>query len=242
MPPGHFYSPITDAKEIERRSASIFDRSRRELAGIDVREKEQLALLGELAVFYKDMPFPREKTEGSRYYLQNDAYSYSDAILLHGMIRHLRPARIVELVADAGARLDVRARALEDLDLALFSELGERDILFIDSTHVTKTGSDVNRIFFEILPRLAAGVHVHFHDVFWPFEYPREWVLEGRSWNESYLLRAFLQFNSRFEIVLWNTFLETFHEEIFAREMPLCLENKGGSIWLRKTGDLERDP
>ncbi|HKW95839.1 MAG TPA: class I SAM-dependent methyltransferase, partial [Methylomirabilota bacterium] len=115
-----------------------------------------------------------------------------------------------------------------------FRELDESDILFIDSTHVVKLGSDVNYIFREILPSLRVGVYVHFHDVFYPFEYPAAWHREGRAWTEAYLLRSFLTFNSAYEIVLYNTFLEHFHREEFARHMPLCLENEGGSIWLRR--------
>ena len=117
----------------------------------------------------------------------------------------------------------------------LFATLEENDILFIDSTHVAKIGSDVNYLFFEVLPRLRAGVYVHVHDIFHPFEYPRAWIYEGRAWTEAYMLRAFLTFNTAFEIVLFNTFLERFHRERFAHKMPLCLRNEGGSIWLRRT-------
>jgi hypothetical protein len=67
------------------------------------------------------------------------------------------------------------------------------NVLFIDSTHVLRTGSDVCFELFEILPRLSPGVLVHIHDMFWPFEYPRSWVVEeNRSWNELYAVRAFL--------------------------------------------------
>jgi len=97
-------------------------------------------------------------------------------------------------------------------------------------------GSDVNYIFFEILPLLRPGVFIHFHDVFWPFEYPESWIEEGRQWHEVYLLRAFLEFNRDFEIVVFNTFLETFHSDWFEKYMPLCLKNRGGSIWLRRCG------
>ena len=98
-----------------------------------------------------------------------------------------------------------------------------------------RTGSDVNYLIFEILPALKPGVLVHIHDILYPFEYPEEWVLkEKRSWNESYLLRAFLQYNSAFEIVYWNNFAwHQMHEDL-GRLMPLCLENEGGSIWLRR--------
>ncbi|MFH1598269.1 MAG: class I SAM-dependent methyltransferase [Patescibacteria group bacterium] len=123
---------------------------------------------------------------------------------------------------------------VQDVDLDTFEQLEANDILFIDSSHVAKTGNDVNHIFFEILPKLNKGTIIHFHDVFFPFEYPKKWVLEGRGWNEDYLLRAFLQYNSKFKIILFATFLEHFYQKWFEENMPLCLKNRGGSIWLKK--------
>jgi len=76
--------------------------------------------------------------------------------------------------------------------------------------------------------------HIHFHDIFYPFEYPKEWIYEERAWNENYILRAFLQYNRAFKIIFCNTFLEHFYEQEFMSEMPLCMKNKGGSIWLKK--------
>lgn len=131
-------------------------------------------------------------------------------------------------------RLKLMPKKLQDVDLEIFDALEENDILFVDSTHVSKVFSDVNRLLFSILPGLKSGVHIHFHDIFYPFEYPKEWIYKGLSWNEAYILRAFLQYNESFEIELFNTFLEEFHEERFAEKMPLCLKNTGGSIWLKK--------
>ncbi len=131
-------------------------------------------------------------------------------------------------------RINILSVPLQDVPLSKFADLIAGDILFIDSTHVLKTGSDVNYLLFQILPSLATGVYVHFHDIFYPFEYLRDWVYEGRAWNEAYALRAFLQYNSAFKIVLFNTFLETFHTKFFEAEMPLCLKNWGGSLWLQK--------
>jgi len=125
-------------------------------------------------------------------------------------------------------------RNLEDVEISTYTALSEGDILFIDSTHVSKVGSDVNHLFFEILPRLKAGVYVHFHDIYFPFEYPKEWIYQGRAWNEAYVLRAFLQYNSEFEIVLFNSFIGQFHRTVLEIKMPLCAKNPGSSIWLRK--------
>ena len=130
--------------------------------------------------------------------------------------------------------VNIIPKKLQDIPLDLFSTLQSGDFLFIDSTHVSKTGSDVNYVFFELLPAISSGIHIHIHDIFYPFEYPREWVIGGRSWNELYVLRAFLQFNERFSITFMNTFLEHFHEGRFERNMPMCLKNRGGSIWLQK--------
>lgn len=131
-------------------------------------------------------------------------------------------------------RVEIISTKLQDVDLSKFSSLSSRDILFVDSTHVSKVDSDVNYIFFEILPSLSSGVYIHFHDIFYPFEYPKEWIYAGRAWNENYILRAFLQYNSAFKIIFYNTFLEHYYEQKFISEMPLCLKNKGGSIWLKK--------
>lgn len=131
-------------------------------------------------------------------------------------------------------RIEIISKKLQEIEVSKFEELTSGDILFIDSTHVSKIGSDVNYIFFQILPRIQSGVYIHFHDIFYPFEYPKSWIYEGRAWNEDYVLRAFLQYNHQFEIQLFNTYLEYFHEAYFHQEMPLCMRNTGGSIWLKK--------
>lgn len=271
VPPGHFYSPIPSLDEVQRDEAKIFQSFPSNIMGLELHEEEQLKLLNEFVVYYKEMPFQPEKHEGLRYYYENGAYSYSDAILLHCMIRHLRPRRIIEvgsgysscmmldtnelffggsiantfiepypelfmsLIKDTDkSNIKIIPSRLQDVDLGEFEMLQANDILFIDSTHVSKINSDVNRIFFDILPRLSPGVYVHFHDIFFPFEYPKDWVYEGIAWNEAYLLRAFLQYNNKFRIVLMNTFMEHFHESFFQQKMPMCLKNTGGSIWIRK--------
>ncbi|MFQ5509845.1 MAG: class I SAM-dependent methyltransferase [Leptospirillia bacterium] len=135
---------------------------------------------------------------------------------------------------EASGKVRIIERFVQAVDLEVFESLGENDFLFIDSTHVSKVGSDVNHILFEIMPRIRPGVIVHFHDVFHPFEYPREWIFQGRFWNEDYMLRAFLSHNDAFEILIFNTFLAHFHEAWFAEHMPVCLENTGGALWLRR--------
>jgi methyltransferase family protein len=90
----------------------------------------------------------------------------------------------------------------EELPTELFAELGEDDMLIVDTTHTVKTGGDVNHVVLDVLPRLRGGVRVHFHDIFLPWEYPRKWVEDyGLYWAEQYLLQAFLSLNEEFEIL-----------------------------------------
>ena len=91
----------------------------------------------------------------------------------------------------------------------------------------------MNYILFDILPVLKSGVLIHFHDIFYPFEYPKEWVLSGRNWNEDYFLKAFLMYNNKFEIRLFSDYMHKHHKEAFI-DMPLSYKNPGGNLWIEK--------
>ena len=267
VPPGHFYSPIPSDEDIARHRS--FDWAPAGIPGVDLRDEAQLALLEEFATLYPSIPFGPEPRPGLRYKYQNPSYSYADGILLHCMIRHVRPRRIIEIGSgnsscvtldtnelffggaiettfiepypellrsllkpeDAVTILPVR---LQDVPLEQFDILQAGDILFVDSTHVSRLGSDVNRICFEILPRLASGVVIHFHDIIYPFEYPTEWIERGWAWNEQYILRAFLQYNRSFQIKLFSTYMLRTQRAWFERHMPDCLKDTGGHIWIEK--------
>jgi len=268
FPSGHFYSPTPSVEDIRKRHSEIFALNL-DLVGLDFDLPSQTKLLGELLPFYCDLPFQEQRTEGLRYFYENTAYSYSDAIFLYCMLRHLKPARYVEvgsgyssalaldtdehflnrstdftfiepypkllesLMSPEDSRHRIIATPVQDVPLEVFTSLERNDILFIDSTHVSKTGSDVNYLYLEVLPRLKPGVLIHVHDVFVGFEYPEDWVYGGMYWNEQYLLRALLIGSTKFKIRLMNTYLEEIQEDWFLENMPLCLRNRGGSIWLQ---------
>jgi hypothetical protein len=125
---------------------------------------------------------------------------------------------------------------VEDIELSFFDQLDAGDILFIDSSHVSKCGSDVNHLFFKVLPKLKKGVMVHIHDIFLPDEYPKIWVIDqGRNWNEQYLLRAFLQYNSDWKVMWAGHFMGTRHttavQEVFPNYPKL---GGGGSFWIKR--------
>lgn len=272
--PGHYYSPIPDLDDIKKRRSEIFHT--KEPKGINLRKEEQFALLQQFANYYKDIPydFVNAKQTNTRYQVYNDWYKYSDAVMLYSMLRHFKPARIVEAGSgySSAVMLDVNEMFLnatasitfiepypkrllsllndedtknhqiieaivQKTDPAVFAKLENGDILFIDSSHISKVGSDLNYILFEILPLLKPGVIIHFHDIFYPFELPEEWVLEKKwFWNENYILRAFLSNNSAYDIINFNTYLHTEYRNWFQENMPACLNNQSvtGSIWLCK--------
>jgi hypothetical protein len=123
------------------------------------------------------------------------------------------------------------------MSLAEFSILERGDILFIDSSHVAKTGSDVNYLYFEVLPRLASGVHMHIHDIHMPHEYSREWVIdENRSWNEQYLVRALLMFSNGFRVTFGCNFAHSKFPELVrqALKLPNGRSFGGGSLWIER--------
>ena len=124
---------------------------------------------------------------------------------------------------------------VEDVDVEFFSQLESGDILFIDSSHTVKTGGDVNYLFLEVLPRLKPGVIVHVHDIFFPFEYRRDWMLEQfRFWTEQYLLQAFLIFNSEFEVLIANSYLNHYYASDLKAAFPNLDRWIGGSFWMQR--------
>ncbi len=125
---------------------------------------------------------------------------------------------------------------VQEVDLDLFTSLGENDILFIDSTHVARIGSDVNRLFLEILPRLAPGVWVHVHDIFLPYDYPETWTKDMHFfWSEQYLLQAFLIGNRMYRPRFAVGYMGRRHPEAMRRVFPgWALGLGGGSFWMRR--------
>ena len=128
----------------------------------------------------------------------------------------------------------IHEREVQDVPLELFDALAEGDLLFIDSSHVIKTGSDLWFLFFHVLPRLKPGVWVFLHDITWPMEYPQVWVEEGRAWNEIYLLRAFLQYNEAFVMRWFPGLVFGTQLERIAAQAPLLIEQGGWGIWLER--------
>lgn len=144
------------------------------------------------------------------------------------------PDRLKSLLRPSD-KLEIIESAVQDVPIQRFADLNESDILFIDSTHVVKTGSDVHYELFEILPSLAPGVFIHFHDIPYPFEYPFDWVFDNNySWNEAYMLRAFLMHNRDYSVFYSNSYVKQFSTETGKDIFSAFPSNPGSSLWLRK--------
>ncbi len=167
----------------------------------------------------------------------------ADALRRNGMDRCpcrfivIDPYRSAELERKLPSGVEPWRVPVQEVLLSKFQSLGENDILFIDSSHVCKIGSDVEFLFLEVLPRIRPGVVVHLHDIFIPLEYPRQWVLDCRRfWNEQYLLQTFLSFNATFEVLWAGQWMHIKHPELLAKVFP---SYKAGvspvSFWFRRT-------
>lgn len=131
------------------------------------------------------------------------------------------PAQVKWLVTDTHKLTvaEVQSVPIED-----FTSLTAGDLLFIDSSHVVRTGGDVNFLYLDVLPRLAAGVVVHIHDVQLPYEYHRDYSAASHAarlyWTEQYLLQAFLALNSDYKVLLAGYWLQLDHAKRFAALFP----------------------
>jgi predicted O-methyltransferase YrrM len=124
---------------------------------------------------------------------------------------------------------------LQRAPLELFDALEPGDVCFYDGSHCVRAASDVNWFFFRVLPRLRNGVLVHLHDIFLPESYPTEWVFErGQTWNEQWLLQAYLMSNPAVEILIANRWLFR-REYALLRDLYQDVQPPWGcSFWFRK--------
>jgi predicted O-methyltransferase YrrM len=240
----HYFLPIPSAEERRSRLAS----EESELVGLDLDADRALAFLAEvveptLAEFRESFPL-HGPTPSDGFYLVNGTFMAVDAHVLWGIVRSLRPRRIIEIGTGASTRIAAEAltrnvsegadgvllsidpfpppyapalasehvrllaEPVQDVSLETFASLGDGDVLFIDSTHVLRQAGDVHFEYCEVLPRLAPGVLVHFHDISLPRPYPQVYMDDDLFWNEQYLLQAVLAHNPRYEIVWPGNYVE----------------------------------
>jgi hypothetical protein len=139
-----------------------------------------------------------------------------------------------ELTGSLEGMEPVRTLAAQDVPLSAFTDLADGDVLVVDTTHTVKPGGDVNRIVLDILPLLAPGVMVHFHDVFLPGEYHRHWVAMGLHWAEAYLVQAFLCLNPHFVVRFGANAVWLDHQEELRALVPSLGTHRPTAFWIER--------
>ncbi|HEU4870591.1 MAG TPA: class I SAM-dependent methyltransferase [Pyrinomonadaceae bacterium] len=251
--PIHYYEPLPDFRAITAEQI----KRRRTYSGIDFKWEEQLGLLRELAPY-------RDELTTVEVEFDNDFFNGFDAAVYYSLIRHLQPARVIEIggghstriaakalarngkgrltcvepypearLLDANLKVEIIQKRVEEIDVDFFACLEANDILFIDSSHAVKFGSDVCYEFLEVLPLLNRGVWIHVHDIFFPHDYPAEWLLDRRlALNEQYLLEAFLAFNKSFVPQLANYWICLDHADAAAHLWSG--DTRASSLWIKR--------
>jgi hypothetical protein len=255
----NYYSPLVDLDSVPR------EQQLSTMAGVAWEPADQLRYLtDDLGPYLTELQIA-EHGGPDELHLRNLAYEALDLETLYAILRHRRPARVLEigsgfttrviaaaLAANGGGvhqvvdpfaapELDdlasVSRRSGADITDAEFANLSAGDVLFVDSTHVVKQGSEVNRVVLEALPLLAPGVAVHFHDVFLPWDYPFGYFVYNRMFiNEQYLLQAFLAMNPAYTVLLATHAIGRLYPQEIAALVPSV---RGGAspcaFWIERT-------
>ena len=253
--PIHYYEPIPDFRAITAEQI----KRKRAFPAIDFRLDAQRTLLNELST-YRDELITLDFDFNNGFFSGFDAAVYY-SLIRHLQPRRIieigggYSTRIAatalaanqqgsltciepypeERLSRANLKLELITKRVEEIDVDFFSRLEANDILFIDSSHTVKFGSDVCYEFLEIMPRLARGVWVHVHDIFFPQDYPAEWLMNRRmALNEQYLLEAFLAFSKTFSVELANYWLCLEHLDDTARLWSNASNNPASSFWMKR--------
>ncbi|MFH0830895.1 MAG: class I SAM-dependent methyltransferase [Parcubacteria group bacterium] len=261
----HFYEPVPDTRSLPE---ELWKR-RESVPGVELDAAQQAALTMEAAEFAREFDALRQNeypadnpsltpADAAMYYgllrLRKPARvlevgaGFSTQLALAALKRNRQESHSGQLTTIEPYPLPFVSKLpdivlkkipLQRIVLADFLALTKGDILFIDSSHVVATGSDVQREVLEILPQLAVGVLVHFHDIFIPNEYPREWIIDRkRFWTEQYLLQAFLAFNNCFAVRWAGNYLQqvrpTVAKQLTKQHDPS--KHVLGSFWLERVG------
>jgi hypothetical protein len=257
-----FYLPFP---EVESLPKSLWD-GPREMLGVGLRLDEATRLLAELKPFAREFPdsgIPIRNgsyEEGDaetlygllRHIKPRQVVEFGSGTSSHVIAaaraaneRDTRPFSFENYDPYVGSHplgpapgVNTQPIAAERLQPEVVEALADGDVLFVDTTHTVRTGGDVAHIVLRLLPHVAPGVWVHFHDIFLPFEYPREWVIDlRRAWAEQYLLQAFLAFNPVFQVELPVHALFKLRPEAAQDAIPSLATVAGsgpGAFWIRR--------
>lgn len=232
FPSGHFYSPIPDMEDLDER---LFAGAFKGLLPIDGHEVMTLA--AEVFAYSHEL-VEMVESGASSFEWGNSQFPPADAFAYYGLLRRLKPRQIIEVGSGFSTHVAIDAvsasghgeitciepfpreflheeekiylieQKLQDVATDRFEGMQAGDVLFVDSSHQVKCQSDVLEIFFRVCDALPVGVFIHFHDIFFPDDYPYFWLKEnGLFFNEQYFLMAFLKDNPKYRIRFPNAYI-----------------------------------
>ncbi len=207
---------------------------------------------------------PKDFASSPRFFIGNDAFDGIDALAYWAMIRQHRPKRIVEVGSGHSTLLGAQAlrvngsgllvaidpyprefireandcvmrrEHVQETPIGVFASLERDDILFVDGSHVVRSGGDANFVFLDVLPTLRPGVLVHVHDIHFPFDYPTELISDRNVyWTEQYLLHAYLIGNRTSEVVFGSRYCGHVFPDETGHAFPSVSRPGGASFWIR---------
>lgn len=272
FPSGHFYSPIPDLNDV---NPSKFINTFANCIAMDDSQVFQFAK--DIFSYAPELASLIESGE-TDFRWSNDQLPPADALAYYGAIKHLKPFKIIEIGSGFSTQVAISAvksngygqitciepypreflkaskevvlieKKLQDVPDDIFRSLKRGDVLFIDSSHQAKCQSDVLDIIFRVLDLVEVGVYIHFHDIFYPDDYPYFWLKDnGIFFNEQYFLLAYLKDNAKYTCRLPNAYLVRKHREYYEDLVSgvhqpdnECFVNakhtfiKAGSFWLER--------
>ena len=227
--PNHYYSSVADINYLAKNRNNWAKKSN--LPGIISNLDNQIINLKKICIPFQREYLGNKNYFKAVSDHFGPGFGFIEAQALHGIIRYYKPNRIIEVGSGVSTYCSLKATEMnhhgnitciepfpsdklkslssielienevQKVSLDTFDLLDNNDLLFIDSTHTVKTGSDVNYIILEVLPRLKPGVIIHFHDIFLPYDYQIDILRAYFQWSETSLLRAFLINNNKSEII-----------------------------------------
>jgi predicted O-methyltransferase YrrM len=253
--PAHYFSPIPNVTELD---PSVYDKIF-EARGVDWNVKAQKRYLNKAFPKYAQEYTPTPNTglslvdaivlycvirEKKPKKMVEIGSGESTLISLQALERNAKEGRDYSFTAIepypsnkvkniSEERFRLLQKKLQEVSL---EEFKDADLVFIDSSHVCKIDSDVNREILEIVPSLKKGCLVHWHDIVMPGNYWREWMEHGNMFfNESYVVHAFLLYNNAFRILWASRYMQLHHKDLLRRQFPYLEDaHRLSSLWIER--------
>ena len=242
--PDHYYIPISNILDLDKDKSW---RKKSDLDGIKIDLENQIKNIKKIILPFRDEYKNGEIYNEALKLDSGPGYGVIEAQALHGVIRYYSPKKIVEIgsgvsthcMLNAGAKnitciepypsnylkkntkIKLIEKKIQHCDIKIFEDLSAGDFLFIDSTHTLKIGSDISKIYLEIIPKLKPGVIIHIHDICFPYNYQRDINSNMFQWLETQMLQALLVNNSKIEILFCMSHLHYEFSNVLKEIFPM---------------------